>query len=125
MLIDYILERKKERLRQQKQLIEHRRTYNAEMIKYYESIERNAAKPQKQIKPITDNRNKLLNEIQIQTAIINHYEPIAEYYKERYKIQTTDRNKLKYHESIFLTEQKIRKAKAKIEQIESELSRIE
>lgn len=67
-------------------------------------------------------KTQLLNELQIQSATINHYESQVDYYKGRLLVQTTDKNKLKYSEHIFQIEQKIRKAKAKAEQIESELS---
>ena len=67
-------------------------------------------------------KKQLLNDLQIETATINHYESQVDYYKERLLVQTTDKNKLKYSEHIFQIEQRIRKAKAKAEQIENELS---
>jgi len=67
-------------------------------------------------------KKQLINELQIQSATINHYESQVDYYKGRLLVQTTDKNKLKYSEHIFQIEQRIRKAKAKAEQIENELS---
>lgn len=67
-------------------------------------------------------KNQLISELQIESATINHYESQLDYYRYRLLVQTTDKNKLKYSEHIFQIEQKIRKAKAKAEQIENELS---
>ena len=88
------------------------------LLKEEEEIARQAEKKAKQ-----ENRKKqLINELQIQSATINHYESQIDYYKGRLLVQTTDKNKLKYSEHIFQIEQRIRKAKAKAEQIENELS---
>lgn len=97
-----------------------KRRYKQAQIEYRKqlAIEAEKAKQAKQDKQ----RNQLLNELQIQSATINHYESQIDYYKSRLLVQTTDKNKLKYSEHIFQIEQKIRKAKAKAEQIENELS---
>lgn len=67
-------------------------------------------------------KKQLINELQIESATINHYESQLDYYRYRLLVQTTDKSKLKYSEHIFQIEQRIRKAKAKAEQIENELS---
>ncbi len=86
------------------------------------AIEAEKAKQAEKLAKQDKQRKQLLNELQIQSATINHYESQVDYYKGRLLVQTTDKNKLKYSEHIFQIEQRIRKAKAKAEQIENELS---
>ena len=67
---------------------------------------------------------KLENQLLIESATINHCNAQLIYFRERLSLQITPKNKMKYQERIFQLEQKRRKAIAKSELIELELTRI-
>ena len=108
----------KQTKQEQKQRIDHLK----KIIKEEENLARQAEKEAENQARRTKRKKQLLNDLQIETATINHYESQLDYYRYRLLVQTTDKNKLKYSEHIFQIEQRIRKAKAKAEQIENELS---
>ena len=108
----------KQAKQEQKQRIDHLK----KIIKEEEELARQAEKEAEKQATQEKRRKHLLSDLQIETATINHYESQLDYYRYRLLVQTTDKNKLKYSEHIFQIEQRIRKAKAKAEQIENELS---
>lgn len=108
----------KQTKQEQKQRIDHLKR----IVKEEEELARQAEKEAENQARRTKRKKQLLNDLQIETATISHYESQLEYYRYRLLVQTTDKNKLKYSEHLFQIEQRIRKAKAKAEQIENELS---
>lgn len=108
----------KQAKQEQKQQIDHLK----KIIKEEDELARQAEKEAENQTRREKRRKQLLNDLQIETATISHYESQLDYYKYRLLVQSTDKNKLKYSEHLFQIEQRIRKAKAKAEQIENELS---
>lgn len=71
-----------------------------------------------------EKRVKLENQLLIESATVNHCNAQLIYFQERLSLQITPKNKMRYQERIFQLEQKRRKAIAKSELIELELTRI-